>query len=180
MTSLYIATSLDGFIARPDGSLDWLNALPNPDQTDHGYHAFLAGVDTIVMGRSTYEEILGFGVEWPYDEQETFVVTTDKTFSPATPHTGVIHTINRETIESLPSAGDKKIWVVGGGKVITAFLNHELIDEVILSMIPIVLGDGIRLFPDQPKETWFELKSTERFSTGVVNLTYTRNTLDEY
>ncbi len=84
---LYIAASLDGFIARPDGNLDWLTGLPNPDQVDHGYGDLLAQTSCIIMGRSTYQELLGFGMEWPYTGTETRVMTGDPEFRPATPDT---------------------------------------------------------------------------------------------
>ncbi len=73
---LYIACSLDGFIAKKDGSLDWLDAIENPNEDDYGYNDFYSRIDTIVMGRKTYEEILGFGVEWPYNDCQTYVVSS--------------------------------------------------------------------------------------------------------
>lgn len=76
-TKLFIATSIDGYIARKDGTLDWLDAIPNPDQLDYGYYAFYETVDTILMGRKTYEEVLGFGVDWPYPDCKTYVVSSN-------------------------------------------------------------------------------------------------------
>jgi dihydrofolate reductase len=90
-TVLYIAASLDGYIARQDGSLDWLENLPNPDQTDHGYAAFLDTIGTVVMGRTTYEQVLGFGGEWPYATMDTKVVTSRKDFNAGTPSTEVVN-----------------------------------------------------------------------------------------
>lgn len=170
---LFIATSLDGFIAREDGSLDWLYALPNPNKTDHGYSAFLDGIDTIMLGRKTYEEILGFGLEWPYKGINSYVVTSNREYYCCqTPDTKVLNFISQETVKTLRSDSKKGIWVVGGGKLITALLNLRQMDEMILSVIPVILGKGIRLFPDSPLETQFDLITSEAFETGVVNLTY--------
>jgi len=73
---LYIATTIDGFIAREDGSLDWLEELPNPNQINYGYTDFYATVDKVAIGRKIYEEVLGFGVNWPYEDCKTYVITT--------------------------------------------------------------------------------------------------------
>jgi dihydrofolate reductase len=75
LTILYIATSIDGFIARPDGNLDWLTSTPMPESGDYGYTALLESTDTIIMGRKTYDELIGFGGEWPYSGFNTYVVS---------------------------------------------------------------------------------------------------------
>lgn len=171
---LFIAATIDGFIARKDGSLDWLFELPNPNNIDHGYEKFFNTIGVVVMGRKTYDEVLGFDVEWPYGNCKTFVITSDKNFSTNTENTFVLNQINKKSIEQLKSESQKDIWLVGGGKTITAFLNLDAVDEMILSIIPIVLGEGIRLFPDGPKETRFHLTNTEKFETGIVNLWFTK------
>lgn len=89
-TTLYIATTLDGKIARKDGRLDWLFALANPNQIDHGYADFLKSIGTTIMGKNTYNEILGFGVEWPYNGLDSYIVTTNKEFEAKTPETYII------------------------------------------------------------------------------------------
>ena len=87
---LYIATTLDGKIARNNGSLDWLYALPNPNQIDHGYAKFIDSIGTTIMGRKTYDEIISFGVDWPYKEMKSYVATNNESFSPETPNTWII------------------------------------------------------------------------------------------
>ncbi len=171
-TKLYIATTLDGFIAREDGSLDWLDELPNPNQIDYGYGEFYATIDTVVMGRKTYEEVLGFGVDWPYADCKTYIITSKSDYQTKTENSEVISQLTSETIESIKAESKKDIWVVGGGKVITALLNHGQIDEMMLCLIPTILGKGIRLFPDSPAETKFDLINAETFETGAVILTY--------
>jgi dihydrofolate reductase len=172
---LYIAASLDGFIARPDGNLDWLTGLPNPDHLDHGYGDLLAQTSCIIMGHSTYQEILGFGIEWPYIGTETWVMTGNPDFKPATPDTFALSGDTETKFEAIRLRQPKNIWLVGGGRVVTWFLNHDLIDEMIIAIIPCLLGKGIRLFPEDPKESQWKLVKSESFSTGVVNLSYRRD-----
>lgn len=168
---LFIAQSLDGYIARQDGGLDWLHAIPNPDKDDHGYGAFIAGIDLIIMGRKTYAEVLGFDVPWPY-EQETWVVSRGDVAT-ETPSTVVVNDWEKEVRKALSEPG-KDIWLVGGGQLITEFLHEGLIDEMLISIIPVILGDGIPLFPDNPLETYFELISNTSYKSGVVNISYRR------
>lgn len=173
-TKLFIATTLDGFIARENGSLDWLHSFPNPVQLDYGYHDFLTTVDTIVMGRKTYEEILSFGIDWPYEEFSTYIVTSDENYTTKTNNTYTLSDMDKKAISDLKDKSEKGIWLVGGGTLITSFLNLGAIDEMTLSIIPVILGKGIRLFPNEPKEAQFKLQTNEVFKTGVVNLVYTK------
>jgi dihydrofolate reductase len=173
-TTLYIATTLDGKIARKDGSLDWLYALPNPNQIDHGYGQFLSTIGTTIMGKNTYKEILGFGVDWPYVGMNSYVVTTDKDFKSTTPNTFIVATNLTEFVNDLKKKNEKDIWLIGGGQLIASFLDKELLDRMILTLIPTTIGEGIPLFPEIAKETTWTLTNVERFNTGVVNLTYDR------
>ncbi len=159
--SVFIATSLDGFIARKDGSLDWLE-LAAGDPDDHGYTGFMASVDTLVVGRGTYDTVLGFP-EWPYAGKRVVVMTHRpvelrhgaEAFA-GTPH---------ELVATL--AGASRIYV-DGGNVIRQFLDAGLIDDITLSLIPIVLGDGIPLFGG--REHRFELESHAAWPSGLVQL----------
>ena len=171
-TVLYIATSLDGFIARKDGSLDWLYALPNPNQIDHGYGQFLSTIGTTVMGKNTYSEILGFKVDWPYIGMNSYVVTTDKDFKSTTPDTFIVDTNLTAFVNDLKKKNEKDIWLIGGGQLIASFLENELLDRMILTLIPTTIGEGIPLFPEIAKEKSWILTNVERYETGVVNLTY--------
>jgi dihydrofolate reductase len=173
MTSiqLYIAHTLDGFIARPDGSLDWLESLPNPDGTDYGYHHFLSEVDTVIMGRKTYETVLGFGVEWPYAHKDTWVVTAQQHLPTPTPRTQLLHRVDEEAIRNLRAASQQNIWLVGGGEVIRTFMALDALDELILCVIPVTIGEGVPLFPEV-KETSWELLSPTPYASGAVILHY--------
>jgi dihydrofolate reductase len=171
-TTLYIATTLDGKIARKDGSLDWLFALANPNQIDHGYADFLKSIGTTIIGKNTYNEILGFGVEWPYRGMDSYIATTNKELQATMPETYIISSNISDHINKLKGQSQKDIWLIGGGQLITFFLNNDLLDRMILSLIPTIIGEGISLFPDIPKETKWKLSNVEKFETGVVNLTY--------
>jgi len=173
---LFIATTIDGFIARENGSLDWLNDIPNPEKSDYGYGEFLAEIDIIIIGRKTYEEILGFGVEWPYDHCKTYIVSSNKNYKTKTANTFTINKLDKQLIDKFKLLSKKNIWLMGGGQLITEFINYNSLDEMTLSLIPIILGKGIRLFPNEPKETKFELVNTKSFDSGVVNLTYRKKT----
>ena len=169
---LYIATTIDRYIAREDGSLDWLESLENPNGYDYGYGEFYGTIDTLIIGRSTYDEILGFDVEWPYADCKTYIITSDQDYKTTTPNTQAVNELDESFINSIKESAQKDIWIFGGGKLITEFLNMNAIDEMLLTIIPVILGSGIPLFPDNPRETNFELINSESFDTGIVNLTY--------
>ena len=179
---LYIAASMDGFIAREDGSLDWLpgsdpeagpilDAEGNP--VDGGYTDFIAQIDTIVMGRATYETVLSFG-EWPYDGLQCIVVSTNSALPVSTPDTRVLHTLSEATIQEMKAASQKHIWLVGGGEIIKRFLELKAIDEMILTTIPVLLGQGIPLFQTPFPEQAFEQVDVENYNGHFVNVTYKR------
>lgn len=171
-TILYIASSLDGFIAKPDGNLDWLTGFPPPQQGDYGYQALLERIGTIIMGRKTYDELLGFGIEWPYMGFETFVITSQPGLAIQSPDTFLVTSNLKEFMLELKSAVEKDIWIVGGGALISSLLKDQLIDEMILSVIPKIIGNGIPLFPGPLPESEWILRESEAFSTGLVNLYY--------
>lgn len=171
---LFIATSLDGKIARPDGSVAWLEEYPNPEGLDYGYTDFYASIGTVVMGRKTYEEILGYDVPWPYPNARTYIVTSNPGLSTPTTKTELLHTIDEADVRRLAEDTEGDLWLVGGGKLISAFLNAGLVDEITLTVIPRILGAGIPLFPEGCAETHFNVKSAEAFPSGFVNLIYTR------
>jgi len=171
---LYIAASIDGYIARNDGDLDWLTEFPNPEKTDYGYKEFFESVDTVIMGGRTYRDILSMDVLWPYKDKETYVITR----SPMNEKKN-IHFITENVIEKisrLREQNGKDIWLVGGGKLITTLLNENMVDEMIITTIPVILGHGIPLFPDKPKESQWKLQDCISYKNGVVQIKYKRQT----
>lgn len=166
---LYIATSLDGYIARADGSVDWLSIV-NDESTDYGYADFYGRVDAAAMGSRTYEQLLDFD-EWPYPDKQVFVFThrtleavaQDVTFTAESP---------AEFVSGLDSAGIRTLWLAGGGDLVASFMQHRLIDEYIVSIIPIVLGDGIPLFKGPLPEHRLELLESVDYPSGLIQLHY--------
>lgn len=171
---LYIATSIDGYIATPDGSIEWLNEISNPNKSDHGYNALLDSIDTVLMGGRTYHEIIGFGVEWPYKNKKTYVVSRRN--SNVTPKENV-HFITEDIvakISTLKNENGKDIWLVGGGELTTMLLNANLIDEMRLCVAPVILGQGIPLFQNKLKESLWTVVDSTAYDTEIVITTYKR------
>lgn len=173
---LYIATSLDGFIARSDGRVDWLDNIPNPNQLDYGYEAFLASIDTTLMGNNTYRTILGFGGEFPYADKINYVFSRSEQAD--TTFVRVITADPASFVQSLKSSSGGAIWLIGGGQLNTHLLNARLIDEMIITVAPIILGTGIPLFESHALETQWITVRTKSFDTGLVQSTYRLATPD--
>jgi len=168
---LYIATSLDNFIARPNGDIDWLESIHAAEDEDYGYGAFYKGIDTTVMGMATYRQILGFDVPFPYPDKRNYVLTRQKGLA-GDAHVQFVCDDIIGFIKTLKSKPGKDIWLVGGAQINTLFLEHGLIDEMILSRMPILIGRGIPLFTDHAAEQLFHLDQCKSFKNGVVQLTY--------
>ena len=171
-TVLYIATSLDGYIARPDGNLDWLSSFPAPETGDYGYTELLNSIEAIIMGRKTYEAIIGFGVDWPYTGIDAYVVTTNKELQIKSPDTFLLSNDTNDFVTKLRRKTKRDIWLVGGGQLITKFINEAILDKMIITVIPKMIGKGIPLFADKLKETNLRIVDIQLFDTGAVNLTY--------
>lgn len=169
---LYIAQSIDGYIADKNGGIDFLTACPNPNNLDYGYKEFTNTIDTVIMGRKTYETILGFNIPWPYADCQNYIVTSNPQYNIATENTELISDKLIEKIKSLKQEDGKDIWLVGGGVLVSELLNHNLIDEMIIYTMPIIIGEGLPLFPNNPKETIFNLIRSNTLDTGVVELVY--------
>ena len=169
---VYIGTSLDGFIARKDGDIDWLTQFAN-DEAIHAYEEFMNRVDAIVIGKGTFEKVLTFP-SWPY-EKKVFVLSTSIKQVPDT----VRHKITilsmepKELLHYLSDQGFSGIYV-DGGKVIQSFLKEDLIDELIISKVPVLLGNGIPLFDLLTTSLLFKHLHTEVSANGLVRSYYER------
>jgi len=171
--TVYIATSLDGYIARKDGGIDWLTEIPNPEQSDYGFSAFMERMDGIVMGRKTFELVRTF-YPWPYGKP-VFVLSRTLQEVPQKQQ-GKAELVNgplEEVLDTLRSRGMKHLYI-DGGITIQSFLQLDLIDELIITRIPIILGSGIPLFAEMDREIRFELVRTETLSKDLVKSTYVR------
>ena len=164
--SCFIATSLDGYIAGPDGEIDWLFT----DQ-DYGYRPFIACVDTVVMGRKTYDICLTFG-DYPYPDMPNYVWS--RTRHGRDNHATFVSGDIAELLRGLKRQAGKTIWLVGGSALVGEAVTHDLLDEVIVSVHPLLLGDGVPLFPRGLPKTQFQLITADTFNTGLVQLTYRR------
>jgi dihydrofolate reductase len=170
---VFIATSLDGFIATKEGGLDWLNEIPNPDQNDYGYNEFKSGIDAIVMGRNTFEKVLTFDF-WPYDKP-VFVLSNSLKSVPErlAEKAEIINGDLNVLVDKLEKRGLQNLYV-DGGRVIQSFLKEDLIDEMVITWVPILLGDGISLFGKLENSLKFSLKKTESFNETLVQSHYIR------
>ena len=169
---LYIAASLDGRIAESDGGLDWLTGFPNPEKNDYGYKGLLASVDTVIMGGKTYRELLNMDVIWPYPNQHTYVVSHHEWN--AKENISFITENIIETICELRSKPGKDIWLVGGGELVSMLLAASLIDEIQICYVPLILGKGIPLFPEQPERSQWVLAESKAYESGILQVKYQR------
>ncbi len=168
--TLYIASSVDGYIARKDGSIDWLPP-PVSDETDYGYAEFYSSIDAVLMGSKTYEQVLSFG-DWPHADRPVHVFTTRLLPRPPGADVKFWNVFPSDFVEAFDGAGVKHAWLVGGSTMNGTFLSANLIDTIILSVIPVVLGGGIPLFPAGTPTRTLHLERTESYPGGVVQLTY--------
>lgn len=155
---LYIAMSMDGYIAREDNSLDWL--FRTGGEGDNGYSDFYKTVDTILMGRKTYEQILILeNGEFPYKNKKSYVFT--RQYNENNEHVEFINDNIVDFVNKIKNEEGKRIWLVGGGELLHEFLKHKLVDEFIIQIAPIIIGRGIRLFKEDNLEIEFMLKETK-------------------
>lgn len=171
-TTVYIAKSLDGFIARLDGSIDWLG---EPEEgEDYGWAEFIATIDTIVMGRVTFEQVLTFGT-WPYEGTPVVVLSTTLRSAPEGLQGKVeLSSLEpRELVRALNERGFGRIYV-DGGKTIQSFLRDDLIDELIITTLPVLIGQGIPLFGPIDSDMAWEHRSSQVFERGLVKCSYRR------
>ena len=170
---VYVAASLDGYIATKDGGIDWLSEIPNPDHSDYGYAKFIQEIDAIVMGRNTFEKVLSFG-EWPYTIP-VFVLShsLNKIPAPIADKVEVVCGDLGSRLDQLNQRGHHNLYIDGGG-TIQSFLREDLIDEMIITRIPILLGDGLSLFGRLEQSLLFKHKKTEICNHALVKSHYIR------
>lgn len=168
-TVVYIAASLDGFIAKKDDDISFLDVVDSPGE-DYGYSEFNQEVDTVIMGRRTYEKVLSIS-HFPHPDKKTYILTKQALHSE-----GNIEFYNgdiTELIEKIKANDGKNIYIDGGAEVIGLMMKENLIDRYIISIIPILLGEGIRLFKEPGIIQRLQLKTVKHFKSGLVQLHYT-------
>jgi len=172
--STFIATSLDGYIADRNGCVDFLEMIPNPDQLDMGYVAFNEKIDALVMGRKSFETVCGFDVPWPYDKP-VFVLSNTLREIPEE-YSGKAFLVSgkiREVLDELEHRGFHRFYI-DGGKTIQSFLKEDLIEEMIITVFPVLLGGGIPLFGELENRLEFDLVSSQVYLDQLVQLHYRR------
>jgi dihydrofolate reductase len=169
---LYIAMSLDGYIAKPNDDLSFLSIVEQEGQ-DYGYEEFIKSVDAVIVGRKTYDKVISMGFGFPHTDKDAYIIT--RTPRPAVGsvkfYTGDLKTL----IEKLKSENGKNIFCDGGAEIVNELLKQDLIDELIISIIPILVGDGTKLFNDSRPEQKLEFVSAKSFEKGLTQLHYKRS-----
>jgi len=166
----YVASSLDGCIAKNDGDVSWLEDL-DISMEDAGYDEFYSTVDALVMGRKTYEMIVSFG-QWPYGDKPIWVCSNTK----ITPMEGCnlqVGNTPQEAHQAAIQMNIKHLWLVGGGSLASSFLLNNLLTSISLSLMPIILGSGIKLFGDVPTPIKINRESEKAHKSGMVQIEYT-------
>jgi dihydrofolate reductase len=170
MVSIFIGTSLDGFIARRNGALDF---LPPDGGEAHGYDEFLASVDVIVIGRNTFETVLGFGPPWPYGRRRVVVLST-RPLDLSVVKGGRVEQMAGEPaqiVAQLAASGAQNLYI-DGGVTIQGFLRAGLIQRLIITRVPVLIGEGIPLFGPLPRDIRLHHVSTRHYPSGLVTSEY--------
>lgn len=166
--------SLDGYIATNDNELDFLSIVEQEGE-DYGYNDFVKSVDTVIIGRKTYEKVLALGYDYPHTDKDVYIIT--RTSKPAL-GTFKFYTGNlANLIAQLKTNKGKNIYCDGGAEIANELMNADLIDEYIISIIPVLLGDGIKLFKDGRREQKLKLVSTKQFEKGLVQMHFKREVI---
>lgn len=167
---LYIAASIDGQIAEPDGGMEWLSEYPITETMNYGYKEFMASIDTIIMGGGSWRELSNMDAMGSYADKKVYVVSHNDWDGKENVKfiTGNII----ETISKLRNEPGKDIWLFGGGELVSILLAANLVDEMQIAYIPVILGAGIPLFPNTPKESKWKLIGNTAYDSGVIKVDY--------
>lgn len=171
--SLFIATSLDGYIAKPNDDLNFLKLVEKQGE-DYGYAEFTAGIDTIIIGRKTYDYVLKEIGSSHYDNGQRDVYVITRTEKPGIGRTTFYTGNLTELVKQLKSESGKNIYCDGGAEIVNELLKSDLIDEFIISVVPVLVGEGTRLFKDGRPEQQLEFVNSKTFETGLIQLKYKR------
>lgn len=162
--------SLDGFIADEDGDIGWLSSVEKSGE-DYGYGDFIDTVDAVILGRKTYDKVLSFGIPYPHSDKQCYIIT--RSIRPPEKNITFYRDDLKTLVARLKNTPGKNIFVDGGADVVQLMQKDSLIDEYIVSIIPILLGKGIRLFKGTSERDSMELRSSRSFETGLVQIHYT-------
>jgi len=166
---LYIAASLDGYIAGQEDDLSFLNPM-HVEGEDYGYGEFIQEIDTVIIGRRTYEWVINQGVEFPHKDKACYIITSRE--KPSEGNLNFYKGDLKALVTRLKSENGKNIFCDGGAQVVNYLLREKLFDELIISVVPVLLGDGTRLFQDGRPQEQLDLKAAKEYSSGMVQLRY--------
>lgn len=167
---LYIAASIDGRIAEPDGGIEWLSEFPITEEMNYGYKDFFASIDTIIMGGRSWREMSNMDAMGVYADKVVYVVSHHNWGEKE--NIKFITENITEHIAALRNEQGKDIWLFGGGELISILLAANLIDEMQIAYIPVILGQGISLFPEQLKESKWKIIQTKVYDSGILKVDY--------
>jgi dihydrofolate reductase len=172
---LYIACSLDGYIAKPNDDLGFLTIVQKEGE-DYGYHDFVSTVDTVIVGRKTYDWVVGQGYDFPHADKESYIITRQER-----PKKGNLIFYNgnlKQLVTVLKAKEGKNIFCDGGAEIVNQLLTEKLFDELIISVVPVLVGSGTKLFRDGRPEQELEMVSIKHYDTGLVQLHYKMKGID--
>lgn len=172
--SVFIATSLDGYIADQNGAIDWLYSIENPNNSDMGYAEYFEKIDALVMGRNTFEVVMGFDCDWPYSKP-VFVLTNTLKVVPKgfEDKISFLNGSITDIVSEINAQGYKNLYI-DGGLTIQQFLKADLIDEMIITTIPVLLGGGSALFGHLDSTLNFKHTKSTRYCDAIVQNNFTR------
>ena len=168
---LYISMSLDGYIAPKDNSLEFLSMVEKEGE-DYGYNDFVQSVDAVIIGRKTYEKVIAMGYEYPHSDKDVYILT--RTAKPSIGNFKFYTGDLSRLVNYLKGQAGKNIYCDGGAEIANELMKNTLVDEFIISVIPILLGEGIRLFKEDRPEQRLELISSKQYEKGLIQLHYKR------
>ena len=174
---LYISSSVDGFISKPGDDLSFLNPM-HVEGEDYGYADFVSSIDTVIMGRKTYDWVMKVVDAFPHADKEAYIITRSER-----PSIGTTHFYNgdlTELVTRLKKQQGKNIYCDGGAHLVNELLRLDLIDELIVSVVPVLLGDGIKLFQTGIPERKLSLKSVKEYQTGMVQYHYALSMISDF
>lgn len=169
--TLYIAMSMDGYIATEDGDISFLSMVESPGE-DYGYSEFIQTVDTVIMGRKTYDKISSFGSDFPHTDKKSYVLSRKKTGKEK--NVEFWNESLESLIEKIKEEKGRHIFLDGGAEIIHECMNKSLINTFVISIVPILLGSGIRLFKEGFPSQKLKLIHARSFSSGLVQTHYSQ------
>ncbi len=176
--SYYLAISLDGFLARKDGSVDWLDPYFTKLSSPYDYEEYYASVEGLVMGRKTYEACMSLGGgEYPYPDKPAWVLSKNKKFAPKVNEVTLLTDDVFQKLSDLRKETDGRLWLVGGGELASQLVEARLLDEIVLTIVPVILGSGLPWLGETSRDSSWQLVDSYKADNGLLQLGYRKSGL---